>query len=222
MNTTNKDALKLAAARAALKYVVPHQILGVGSGTTVNIFISLLKDMAREVPGAVAASEASAAGLRAVGITILDINAVQSLPVYIDGADEIDADFAMIKGGGAALTREKIIASTSDSFVCVVDKSKRVTRLGAFPLPIEVIPMAVRLVSRRLEVMGGAPTIRSGVTTDNGNLVLDVRGLSFANPIALETALNQLPGAVCNGVFALRSADVCITAGEAGVSIQNR
>ena len=221
MQIINKDAQKLAAAKKALEYVQPGRALGVGSGSTVNIFIALLANVAHRIPGAVAASESSIAALRDVGVAILDPNDVSDLAVYIDGADEVDNDLMLIKGGGAALTREKILASAADLFVCMVDQSKRVNMLGKFPLPIEVIPMATGLVCRRILALGGVPLIRAGVRTDNGNLIIDVTGLSFVDPVALETALNQLPGAVCNGVFALRRADVCITAGAAGVSVQS-
>ncbi len=221
MQTTSQDALKLAAAQEALKYLLPGRVLGVGSGSTVKIFIALLKDIANRIPGAVAASESSASALRDIGIAVLDANSVSDLAVYIDGADEVDENLMLIKGGGAALTREKILASAARLFVCMVDQSKRVERLGKFPLPIEVIPMATQLICRRVMLLGGVPTIRAGVATDNGNSIIDVTGLSFVDPIALETALNQLPGAVCNGVFALRRADVCISAGAGGVSVQS-
>ncbi len=221
MQTTSKDALKLAAAQEALKFVLPGRVLGVGSGSTVNIFIALLKGIAQSIPGAVAASESSASALRNVGIAVLDPNSVSDLAVYVDGADEVDGDLMLIKGGGAALTREKILANAADLFVCMVDQSKRVERLGKFALPIEVIPMATQLIYRRIVALGGVPSIRAGITTDNGNSIIDVTGLSFVDPVALETALNQLPGVVCNGVFALRRADICITAGAEGVSVQS-
>ena len=221
MQIINKDAQKLAAAQKALEYVQPGCAFGVGSGSTVNIFIALLMNIAHSIPGAVAASESSAAALRDVGVAILDPNDVSDLAVYIDGADEVNNDLMLIKGGGAALTREKILASAASLFVCMVDQSKRVNTLGKFPLPIEVIPMATGLVCRRIMVLGGVPSIRAGVRTDNGNSIIDVTGLSFVDPVAVEVALNQLPGAVCNGVFALRRADVCITAGATGVSVQS-
>ena len=220
MPTTSNDALKLAAAQAAVKHVLPGRVLGVGSGSTVNIFIALLKDIAHSIPGAVAASEGSACALRSVGIAVLDPNSVSDLAVYIDGADEVDNNLMLIKGGGAALAREKILASAADLFVCMVDQSKRVERLGKFALPIEVIPMATQLLCRRIMALGGLPAIREGITTDNGNSIIDVAGLSFVDPVALETELNQLPGAVCNGVFARRRADVCITAGAGGIVVQ--
>lgn len=220
MQTFSKDALKLAAAQEALKHVLPNRVLGVGSGSTVNIFIALLKNIAHSIPGAVAASESSASALRDVGIAVLDPNSVSDIAVYIDGADEVDNNLMLIKGGGAALAREKILASAADLFVCMVDQSKRVERLGKFALPIEVIPVATQLICRRIMALGGVPSVRGGVTTDNGNSIMDVVGLSFADPVALETLLNQLPGAVCNGVFARRRADICITAGVGGIQVQ--
>ena len=220
MQTSSKDALKLAAAQEALKYVLPDRVLGVGSGSTVNIFIALLKSIAHSIPGAVAASEGSASALRSVGIAVLDPNSVADIAVYIDGADEVDNNLMLIKGGGAALAREKVLANAADLFVCMVDQSKRVERLGKFALPIEVIPMATQLMCRRITALGGVPSIREGVITDNGNVIIDVIGLSFADPTALETVLNQLPGAVCNGIFARRRADICITAGVDGIRVQ--
>ncbi len=222
MHTEDKEALKLMAASAALEFVVSGSVLGVGSGSTVSRFISLLKPMASSLRGAVAASESSATALREAGIEVLDLNAVDRIQVYVDGADEIDPQFAMIKGGGAALTREKIIGSAAETFVCIVDQSKVVERLGAFPLPIEVVPMAVRSVGRSITALGGTPRLRPGVVTDNGNSIVDVTGLSFADPVALESELNQLPGVVCNGVFARRPADVCIVASHGGVAIRRR
>ena len=221
MQTSSKDALKLAAAQEALKYVLPDRVLGVGSGSTVNIFIALLKSIAHSIPGAVAASEGSASALRSVGIAVLDPNSVADIAVYIDGADEVDHNLMLIKGGGAALAREKVLASAADLFVCMVDQSKCVERLGKFALPIEVIPMATQLMCRRITALGGVPSIRGGVITDNGNAIIDVVGLSFADPVALETVLNQLPGAVCNGVFARRRADICITADVSGIRVQS-
>lgn len=219
MQTSLHDALKFAAAREALKYVPSNRVLGVGSGSTVNIFIALLKDFADSIPGAVAASEASASALRKVGIRVLDPNSIEHLAVYIDGADEVDDNLMLSKGGGAALTREKILASAAELFVCMVDRSKRVSTIGNFPVAIEVIPMATNLICRRIVALGGVPSIRTGITTDNGNTIVDVVGLSFVDPVGLETALNQLPGAVCNGVFALRRADICIVAGPYGISV---
>lgn len=214
----DKNALKLLAAERALQFIVPGAVLGVGSGSTVNAFISLLRP-GHAVAGAVAASEASAQALRAVGVKVLDLNEVSELPVYVDGADEIDGDYRMIKGGGAALTREKIIAHVAREFVCIVDESKVVARLGAFALPLEVLPMAREFVLRRLRALGGEPVVRAGVVSDNGNLIVDVRGLHFGDALALEGELNQWPGVVCNGVFARRRADVLITAGVRGVNV---
>ena len=212
---------KLAAAREALAYVQPGQLLGVGSGSTVNIFISLLAERASDIPAVVAASKASEAALTAAGLRVRGMDDVSQLGIYVDGADEIDPRFRMIKGGGAALTREKIIAQAAERFICIVDASKEVDRLGRFPLPIEIVPPARALVAATVERMGGVVRERAGVVTDNGNLILVVTGLDFGDPEALERNLNQIPGVVCNGVFALRPADVCITAGER-VTIRSR
>ena len=214
--------MKSAAAAAALPYVVLGAVLGVGSGSTVNAFIALLAPLRHQIKGAVAASAASVAALREAGIASLDLNEVAHIPCYFDGADEIDVSFAMIKGGGAALTREKIIASAADKFICLVDASKQVKQLGAFPLPVEVIPMATNLVAQRLTRMGAKATLRPSLVTDNGNQVLDVVGLSFVDSVKLETELNQIPGVVCNGIFAQRRADICICAGPLGVEITQR
>lgn len=214
MNTSEH---KLAAARAALAWVKPGAVLGVGSGSTVNAFISLLPTLPFKVTYAVAASTASEALLRAQGIAITDLNSVEGIGVYVDGADEIGPGLALIKGGGAALTREKIIAQASERFVCIADRSKLVPVLGAFPLPVEVIPMARTLVARALRAMGGTPVWREGVTTDNGHHILDVRGLDIRNPRELESELNQIPGVVTNGLFARRAADLAYVAGEHGV-----
>ena len=222
MSDPSKETLKLHAAQAALQFVVPGAILGVGSGSTVNVFVSLLEPIRSTIPGAVAASKSTEAALRTAGIPILDLNAVESIPVYVDGADEIDPDFSLIKGGGAALTREKIIPTASDTFVCIVDASKRVKQLGTFPLPIEVVPMAINSITRSIARMGGIATVRAGVVTDNGNLILDVRGLSFVDTALLESELNQLPGVVTNGIFAKRRADICICAGVDGVTVERR
>lgn len=222
MQISNKEALKDAAAKAALQYVVEGAVLGVGSGSTVNAFIALLAPLKDRISGAVAASSASSDALRKVGVRLFDLNDVESIPVYVDGADEIDSSFAMIKGGGAALTREKIIASASGKFICLVDSSKCVEQLGVFPLPLEVIPIAVNLIVRRLAKMGATATVRAGAATDNGNQILDVVGLSFVDAVKLETQLNQMPGVVCNGVFALRPADVLVAASSAGIDIRQR
>ena len=188
-------------------------MLGVGSGSTVNLFVSSLRPLANRIRGAVAASETNTTALRkSAGYGPLDRNDVASIPVYVDGADEIDPGFALIKGGSAALTREKIIPSASDCFVCVVDSSKLVPALGTFSLPLEVIPMAASVVCRRVVAMGGTPRVRPHVTTDNGNVVLDIVGLSFTDPLTLEMERNQLPGVVYNGIFARRRADIRISA----------
>ncbi|MGN6388229.1 MAG: ribose-5-phosphate isomerase RpiA [Burkholderiaceae bacterium] len=216
-----QDELKQAVAKAALDYVVADDIVGVGTGSTANYFIDALAACGPRVRGAVASSEATAARLRGHGIAVLDLNDVESMPVYIDGADEITAQGAMIKGGGAALTREKIVASVARRFVCIADGSKLVERLGRFPLPVEVIPMAAAAVSRRLVQLGGQPRVRTAngalAVTDNGNLIVDVNGLSIADPAALERTINDMPGVVTVGLFALRGADVCLLGTTDGV-----
>ena len=210
-----QDELKQAVARAAIDYVVDGEIIGVGTGSTANFFIDELAKIQHRIRGAVASSETTAARLAGHGITVYDLNEVAEIAVYVDGADEINHAGAMIKGGGAALTREKIIAEASERFVCIIDPSKQVRTLGAFPLPIEVIPMARSLVAREiLARTGGQPVWRDGVVTDNGNVVLDVHHLSITDPVALERELNQIPGVVCVGLFARRSADVVIVGGE--------
>lgn len=216
-----QDELKQAVAKAALDYVVADEIVGVGTGSTANHFIDALAAGGPRVRGAVASSEATAARLRAHGIPVLDLNDVESMPVYIDGADEITAQGAMIKGGGAALTREKIVASVARRFVCIADGSKLVERLGKFPLPVEVIPMAAAAVSRQLARLGGQPRVRAAngaqTVTDNGNLIVDVSGLSIADPAALERTINDMPGVVTVGLFALRGADACLLGTAEGV-----
>ncbi|MFU2489403.1 ribose-5-phosphate isomerase RpiA [Thauera sp. WH-1] len=212
-----QDELKQAAAHAALDYITDGDIVGVGTGSTVNHFINALAGMRARIRGAVSSSEASSARLRAHGIEVFDLNGIASLPVYVDGADEIDASFAMIKGGGGALTREKIVAAVSERFVCICDASKRVPVLGRFPLPVEVIPMAARHVARELRRLGGEPKTREGFITDNGNLILDVHGLEIADPVGMETRINQIVGVVTNGLFAERGADVLLLATAAGV-----
>lgn len=212
-----QDELKKAAALAALDYVEEGGIVGVGTGSTVNHFIDGLAAIKDRIAGAVSSSEASARRLEALGIPLLDLNAVTDLPVYIDGADEIDGDFAMIKGGGAALTREKIVAAVAQRFVCICDASKLVSCLGAFPLPVEVIPMASAYVQRELAKLGGHPVVREGVITDNGNVIIDVRGLRITEPRALETEINQITGVVTNGLFARRGADILLLATPGGV-----
>jgi ribose 5-phosphate isomerase A len=212
-----QDELKKAAALAALDYIDDHIIVGVGTGSTVNHFIDGLAGRRDRIRGAVSSSEASSARLAAHGIRLYDLNEVDGLPVYVDGADEIDHRFAMIKGGGGALTREKIVAAVASRFVCICDASKRVATLGQYPLPVEVVPMARAHVARQLAHLGGRPTLREGFVTDNGNLILDVHGLVIDDPIALETTLNQIVGIVTNGLFACRGADLLLLAGAGGV-----
>jgi ribose 5-phosphate isomerase A len=208
------EAKRLAGERA-IEYVDDGSIVGVGTGSTVAYFIDALARIKHRIEGAVSSSEQSSAQLRAHGIDVLDLNAVGPLPLYVDGADECDPHKRLIKGGGAALTREKIIAEASAKFVCIIDPSKRVDVLGRFPLPVEVIPMSRSLVARAIVAStGGQPVWREGVVTDNGNWVLDVHGLSIVDPVALERELNQVPGVVCVGLFARRPADVVIVGGE--------
>ena len=212
-----QDELKKAAAHAALDYIADGSIVGVGTGSTVNHFIDALAGMRDRIVGAVSSSEASSRRLAAHGIAVFDLNGIESLPVYVDGADEIDGGFAMIKGGGGALTREKIVAAVSERFICICDASKRVDVLGRFPLPVEVIPMACSHVMRELRRLGGEPRVREGFVTDNGNLILDVKGLQIVDPEDLETRINQIVGVVTNGLFAERGADVLLLAGAGGV-----
>lgn len=212
-----QDELKVLVARAALEYVVPGELVGVGTGSTVNHFIDALAAAGPHIAGAVSSSEQSTARLRARGIRVLDAAEVSGLPVYIDGADEIDPRGHMIKGGGAALTREKIVAELASRFVCIADQSKQVAQLGAYPLPVEVIGMATAQLVRRFAVLGGTATLRAGVTTDNGHPLLDVRGLRIADPLALEAEINQWPGVVTVGLFARRRASVCLLGTAQGV-----
>lgn len=213
----NQDEKKRLVAEAALDYVPDGCIVGVGTGSTANFFIDALGARRDRVRGAVASSEASAARLRALGIPLFDLNEVDELPVYVDGADETTRERALIKGGGGALTREKIVAAASKTFVCVVDDSKLVAQLGRFPLPVEVIPLARALVARQLTALGGRPVLREGFITDNGNEILDVHGLAISAPADLETTINQLTGVVTNGLFARRPADVLLMATDRGV-----
>jgi ribose 5-phosphate isomerase A len=212
----NQDALKELVAREALKHV-QDPIVGVGSGSTVFKFIDALASIKGRIDGAVAASEASAERLKKHGIRVLDLNSVNDLPVYIDGADEITEHLHMIKGGGGALTREKITAAVARKFVCICDASKLVPVLGKFPLPIEVIPMARSYVAREIVKMRGQPQLRENFTTDNGNLILDCRNLELLNPVQVESNLNQIAGVVTNGIFARRPADVLLLAEGSGV-----
>ncbi len=215
-----QDEMKKEAGWAALKYVVKGGIIGVGTGSTVNHFIDALASIKDDIKGAVSSSVASTEKLQELGITIYDCNDVEKLDVYVDGADEINPTRDMIKGGGAALTREKIVAAISDKFVCIVDGTKAVDVLGKFPLPVEVIPMAREQVSRKLAALGGNPVYREGVITDNGNIIIDVHGLQITEPKALEVELNNIPGVVTNGLFAHRGADVVITGTPEGAKIE--
>ena len=212
-----QDELKLAVAREAIKHVVEDAVIGVGTGSTANFFIDELARMKNRIAGAVASSERSAERLKRHGIRVLDLNSVNELPVYIDGADEITEHLAMIKGGGGALTREKIVAAVARKFVCIADESKLVPVLGKFPLPVEVIAMARAYVARQMVKLGGQPKLRQGFATDNGNIVLDVWGLSILNPVELETAVNNIAGVVTSGLFARRGADVLLLGTKTGV-----
>ena len=212
-----QDELKKAVAHAALDYVVEGKIVGVGTGSTARLFIDALAGMKDRIVGAVASSEDTRQRLEGHGIKVFDLNEVDDLPVYIDGADEISGEMHMIKGGGGALTREKIVAAVAQKFVCIVDSSKLVPVLGRFPLPVEVIPMARAHVARELARMGGSPRLREGFVTDNGNLILDVQGLQIVDPEDLETRINQIVGVVTNGLFACRPADVCLLGTPTGV-----
>lgn len=211
-----QDQLKQAVARAAIEYV-HGGIIGVGTGSTANFFIDELGKIKGRIDGAVASSEATAQRLKGHGIPVLDLNSVGGLEVYVDGADEITEHLHMIKGGGGALTREKIVAACSKKFVCICDESKLVGMLGKFPLPVEVIPMARSYVARELVKLGGQPVLRQGFTTDNGNVILDVHGLQILNPVELESRINQIVGVVTNGLFAMRPADVLLLGTAQGV-----
>jgi ribose 5-phosphate isomerase A len=216
------DELKQSVARAALKYVVEDTVVGVGSGSTVNFFIDALATIKGRIEGAVAASEASAQRLKQHGIRVFDLNSVNELPVYIDGADEVTEHLHMVKGGGGALTREKIAAAVAAKFVCICDASKLVPVLGKFPLPLEVIPMARSYIGREIVRRGGSPELRQNFTTDNGNLILDCYGLTILNPPELEADLNHLAGLVANGIFARRPADVLLVGEASGVRTMAR
>jgi len=218
----NQDRMKQAAAKAAIAHVPHDGVLGVGSGSTANFFIAELAAIKHRIDGAVAASEATAKRLKDLGIRVLDLNGVNELPVYVDGADEVTRHLAMIKGGGGALTREKIVAAVARKFVCIADATKLVDVLGKFPLPLEVIPMARSYVARELVKLGGHPEWRRDFVTDNGNLILDVHGLSILNPAELEGALNQITGVVTNGLFARRAADVLLLGRAEGVQTITR
>lgn len=212
-----QDELKRAVAQAAIAYIPVGSMVGVGTGSTANFFIDELAKIKNKIQGAVASSEASAKRLQGHGIEVMSLNEVGNLPVYVDGADEITRHLHMIKGGGGALTREKIVAAASAKFICLCDASKLVDVLGAFPLPIEVIPMARSYVARQVVALGGQPKLREGFSTDNGNIILDVSGLQILNPVELETKLNNIAGVVTNGLFARRGADVLLLGTKDGV-----
>ena len=216
----NQDELKRRVAEAALAHIEPllqpDTIVGVGTGSTANCFIDVLAEVRHKFDATVSSSEASAARLRDHGVTVLELTAAPPMAVYVDGADEVTPGGEMIKGGGGALTREKIVASAADQFVCIVDESKEVAQLGAYPLPVEVIPMARSVVGRALVGLGGMPELREGFTTDNGNLILDVHGLAITEPLAMEQAINNIPGVVCCGIFARNKANTVITASADG------
>jgi ribose 5-phosphate isomerase A len=217
----NQDALKRSAAQAAIDYIKPRlgpkSIVGVGTGSTTNLFIDALAEIRHLFDATVSSSEASTERLRGHGIQVLDLNSVDEVTIYVDGADEVDPNRALIKGAGGALTREKIVAAAADEFVCIVDESKMVQTLGRFPLPVEVIPMARALVGRALVELGGAPEWRENTITDNGNILLDVHGLSITDPAGLESEINNIVGVVANGIFAAEAADVVFIAAASGV-----
>lgn len=213
----SQDKKKKAVAEAALEFVSQGDIVGVGTGSTANFFIDALAGIKGRIDGTVASSEATAKRLKSHGIQVLDLNATNSVAVYVDGADESTARRQLIKGGGGALTREKIVAAVAEKFVCIVDDSKIVDRLGAFPLPVEVIPLARSYVARKIRAMGGNPEWREDFVTDNGNVILDVRNLDIINPPELESELNQITGVVTNGLFARRPADVLLIGKDDGV-----
>ena len=216
-----QDEMKQAVARAAVDYV-KGGIIGVGTGSTANYFVDELARVRGRIDGAVASSEATAGRLKANGIKVVDLNSVDEMEIYVDGADEITQHFHMIKGGGGALTREKIVAACARYFICVADQTKLVGVLGKFPLPVEVIPMARGHVARELVKLGGQPVLREGFTTDNGNVILDVRNLNILDPVALETQINQITGVVTNGLFARRPADILLLGTESGVKQSHR
>lgn len=215
-----QDQLKLAAAQHAVSMVPEGEVIGVGAGSTVNMFIDELAKIKDRIKGAVAASQASAARLSAHGIQVFELNEVHELSVYVDGADEINHYLQMVKGGGGALSREKVIASVSREFICIADESKYVEVLGSFPLPVEVLPMARSYVARELVKLGGMPDLRIGFTTDNGNQILDVRNMEIAEPVKMENRINQISGVVCNGLFAVRRADVLLLSTQHGIVVK--
>lgn len=214
-----QDEMKKRAAWAALEFVPRHGIVGVGTGSTVNHFIDALATIKHEIQGAVSSSEQSTLKMQALGIPVFDLNDIDTFSVYVDGADEINAHHHMIKGGGAALTREKIVAAVAEKFICIVDSTKQVSVLGKFPLPVEVIPMARNYVSREISKLGGRPVWRQSVITDNGNIILDVHDLTIEDPIALEQQLNQITGVVTNGLFAMRAADMVLVGSATGTLV---
>jgi ribose 5-phosphate isomerase A len=218
----NQDQLKQAVAAAAVDFVQPGQVLGVGTGSTVDFFVDALAAARIEVPATVSSSERSTRRLRHHGFTVVDLNEVVDIAVYVDGADEIDPGFAMIKGGGGALTREKIVAAVARQFVCIADASKLVSTLGRFPLPVDVIPMARAYVARELARLGGRPMLREGFVTDNGNLILDVHGLTITDPVGLEARITAIAGVVSCGLFAARGADVLLLGTPDGVRLTRR
>ena len=214
-----QDEMKHEVAKAAIEYVVPGTIIGIGTGSTANFFIDELAKIKHKIDGAVASSVASAERLKGHGIEVHDLNNVDGLSVYVDGADESNKHLHLIKGGGGALTREKIVAAASKKFVCIADESKLVDILGTFPLPVEVIPMARSYVAREIVKLGGEPVLRSGFTTDNGNIILDVHNMEVMNPVELEKQLNHITGVVTNGLFAMRPADVLLLGTQDGVKV---
>lgn len=215
----NTDLMKKAAAEAAITYIKPNIIVGVGTGSTVNYFIDALATIKHKIEGTIASSEASAARLRAHGIPVYDLNSVNNVPIYVDGTDEFNSYLSLIKGGGGALTREKIIATVAKQFICIADITKKVPVLGKFPLPIEVIPMARSYVAREMVKLGGDPEYREGFITDNGNIILDVHNFRIETPIQMEKQINNIAGVVTNGIFAIRGADVLLLGNEHGVEI---
>ncbi len=217
-----QDELKQAVAKEAIKYVVEDAIVGVGTGSTADRFIDELAKIKNRIDGAVASSQRTADRLKSLGIRVVDLNSVSELPVYVDGADEITEHLSMVKGGGGALTREKIVAAVARQFVCIADESKLVGVLGKFPLPVEVIPMARSYVGRELVKLGGQPALRQGFTTDNGNLIIDVHGMSILKPLELEAEINNIAGVVTNGLFAQRGADILLLGTATGVKTIKR
>jgi ribose 5-phosphate isomerase A len=218
----DQEQLKRAAAKAAIDHIPDNCVVGVGTGSTANYFIAELAGIKGRIEGAVASSDGSESRLKQAGIRVFDLNAVAEIPVYVDGADEIDHQLRMIKGGGGALTREKIVAAVARKFVCIADATKLKHVLGAFALPVEVIPMARSYVGRELTRLGGRPQLRQGFSTDNGNLILDIHGLNIADPVALESAINQIVGVVTSGLFARRGADVLLLGTQTGVQTMVR